>query len=40
MDAITGATGTSRAVETFLNQDLDHFIKRIWPSIKAEGKDA
>ena len=30
LDAITGATGTSRAVESFLNQDLDHFMKQVW----------
>ena len=27
LDAITGATGTSRAVEAFLNQDLRHFLE-------------
>ncbi|MBW1799506.1 MAG: FMN-binding protein [Deltaproteobacteria bacterium] len=30
LDAITGATGTSRAVEAFLNQDLDHFLNDLW----------
>lgn len=29
LDAITGATGTSRAVESFLNQDLDRFMRQI-----------
>jgi hypothetical protein len=35
-DAITGATGTSRAVETFLNRDLEHFLKELWTSLKRE----
>jgi Na+-transporting NADH:ubiquinone oxidoreductase subunit C len=34
LDAVTGATGTSRAVEAFLNQDLDRFLREFWPSIK------
>lgn len=33
LDAITGATGTSRAVESFLNQDLDRFMKQIWGAV-------
>jgi len=34
LDAITGATNTSSAVETFLNQDLDHFLTNLWGSIE------
>ncbi len=34
LDAITGATGTSRAVEAFLNKELDHFLKELWGSMK------
>lgn len=34
LDAITGATNTSAAVETFLNRDLDHFLKELWGSIE------
>ena len=34
LDAITGATNTSSAVETFLNQELDHFLKDLWGRIK------
>ncbi|MCJ7579155.1 MAG: FMN-binding protein [Candidatus Aminicenantes bacterium] len=34
LDAITGASNTSSAVETFLNQDLDYFLKELWGSIK------
>jgi Na+-transporting NADH:ubiquinone oxidoreductase subunit C len=34
LDAITGATGTSRAVESFLNQDLDRFMKQIWGAVR------
>lgn len=33
LDAITGATNTSRAVEKFLNQDLDYFLKELWDLI-------
>jgi len=33
LDAITGATGTSRAVEEFLNQKLDDFLKVTWESL-------
>ena len=36
LDAITGATGTSRAVEAFLNKELDLFITKLWKS-KKEG---
>lgn len=34
LDAITGATGTSRAVEAFLNRDLDRFLRETWKSVK------
>ncbi len=34
LDAITGATNTSSAVETFLNQELDYFLKQLWSSIE------
>ena len=34
LDAITGATGTSRAVESFLNRDLDHFMKQVWGTVR------
>jgi len=30
LDAITGATGTSRAVEAFVNRDLDRFLRDTW----------
>ncbi len=33
MDAITGATGTSRGIEAFLNEDLDRFLKELWGSV-------
>jgi Na+-transporting NADH:ubiquinone oxidoreductase subunit C len=33
LDAITGATNTSSAVEAFLNDDLDHFLKDLWTAI-------
>lgn len=33
LDAITGATGTSRAVEAFLNRELDRFLKGTWRSL-------
>ena len=29
LDAITGATMTSRGIESFLNSDLDHFLEEI-----------
>jgi Na+-transporting NADH:ubiquinone oxidoreductase subunit C len=38
LSAITGATGTSRAVEAFLNKDLDHFLKKLWGTLK-QGRD-
>ena len=34
LDAITGATNTSSAVETFLNQELDHFLTKLWGAIE------
>ena len=34
LNAITGATNTSAAVETFLNQELDHFLTNLWGSIE------
>lgn len=34
LDAITGATNTSSAVEAFLNRELDYFLKELWGSIK------
>ncbi len=34
LDAITGATNTSSAVEAFLNQELDYFLKELWSPIK------
>lgn len=37
LDAITGATNTSSAVEKFLNQELDFFLKNLWPNL--EGKN-
>jgi Na+-transporting NADH:ubiquinone oxidoreductase subunit C len=37
LDAITGATNTSRAVETFLNRDLERFLEDLWPEVKQKG---
>lgn len=34
LDAITGATGTSRAIEAFLNKELDVFLKQLWKPLK------
>ena len=34
LDAITGATGTSRGIEAFLNEELDRFLKELWQSLK------
>jgi Na+-transporting NADH:ubiquinone oxidoreductase subunit C len=34
LDAITGATNTSSAVETFLNQELDHFLEDLWRQVR------
>ena len=36
LDAITGATQTSRAIESFLNQELKRFLKEVWISVKKE----
>jgi Na+-transporting NADH:ubiquinone oxidoreductase subunit C len=33
LDAITGATGTSRAVEAFVNRDLDRFLRETWKQV-------
>ena len=34
LDAITGATNTSSAVEVFMNRELDLFLKELWGSIE------
>lgn len=34
LDAITGATNTSSAVENFLNKDLDYFLKEVWKAVE------
>jgi Na+-transporting NADH:ubiquinone oxidoreductase subunit C len=34
LDAITGATGTSRGVEGFLNNELDRYLREVWKSVK------
>lgn len=34
LDAITGASNTSSAVEDFLNQELDYFLKELWGLIE------
>ncbi len=34
LDAITGATNTSSAVEAFLNNDLDYFLKELWTAVE------
>lgn len=34
LDAITGATNTSSAVEAFLNDELDHFLEELWASVE------
>lgn len=34
LDAITGATGTSRGVEGFVNKELDYFLREIWGTVK------
>ena len=39
LTAITGATGTSRAVEAFLNKDLDHFLRKLWGALKEKRGD-
>lgn len=37
LDAVTGATGTSRAVEVFVNRELDRFLKDLWGTLRAKG---
>ena len=37
LDAITGATQSSKAIERFLNQELDYFLKNLIHGIKAKG---
>jgi Na+-transporting NADH:ubiquinone oxidoreductase subunit C len=39
LDAITGATGTSRAVESFLNSDLDRFLRNTWEKLNLRMKE-
>jgi Na+-transporting NADH:ubiquinone oxidoreductase subunit C len=39
LDAVTGATGTSRAVEAFVNQELDRFVREIRGALKNKGMD-
>jgi Na+-transporting NADH:ubiquinone oxidoreductase subunit C len=34
LDAITGATGTSRGIEAFVNQELDDFLRETWALVK------
>ncbi len=34
LDAVTGATGTSRAVEGFLNNGLDCYLREVWRAVK------
>ena len=34
LDAITGATGTSRGIEAFVNQELDDFLRETWGLVK------
>ena len=34
LDAVTGATGTSRSVESFVNNELDRFLREIWNKVK------
>ncbi len=34
LDAITGATGTNRSIEAFLNHELDYFLRKLWGSWK------
>jgi Na+-transporting NADH:ubiquinone oxidoreductase subunit C len=37
LDAITGATGTSRAVDAFLNEELMLFLQETWPALEKKG---
>lgn len=39
LDAITGATGTSRAIEAFLNRELDVFLKELWKPVKEKASN-
>jgi Na+-transporting NADH:ubiquinone oxidoreductase subunit C len=39
LDAITGATGTSRAVEAFLNKELDHFLRNSWEKLNIKMRE-
>lgn len=34
LDAITGATNTSSAVQAFLNREMDYFLKNLWTNIE------
>lgn len=34
LDAITGATNTSSAVESFLNEELDYFLRNLWTVVE------
>jgi Na+-transporting NADH:ubiquinone oxidoreductase subunit C len=34
LDAITGATNTSSAIEAFLNDELDYFLKELWTTVE------
>ena len=34
LDAITGATGTSRGIEAFVNRELDDFLRDTWGLLK------
>ena len=36
LDAVTGATGTSRGVQAFLNKDLDNFLRKTLKSFKKQ----
>jgi Na+-transporting NADH:ubiquinone oxidoreductase subunit C len=36
LDAITGATNTSSAIENFLNKELDYFLKELWGLLEEE----
>ena len=38
LDAVTGATGTSRAVEAFVNRELDRFLRELWGSLQTGGR--
>jgi Na+-transporting NADH:ubiquinone oxidoreductase subunit C len=36
LDAITGATGTTRGIEAFVNRDLERFREEIWPELQKQ----